>query len=212
MEDPNPPPNLSLTGPLAQRRQQTLSTRTIHRSQLSPPQSPTITTNPNAPLPQAISRATQISLSASPTSSPSTSPGQAAYRQTQVFYNQMHLRLNHLRVGLIQDLQNRDRCRRYNPSRSQTRETFTSLFEKRQEIAMLQERIASMVQGIQDLGSENEDAAWWDAASLGCVGEEEAAAEEAGEWIRENRLTDQEVNEAIAEAWREVYPERELGW
>ncbi|KAK0516866.1 hypothetical protein JMJ35_000021 [Cladonia borealis] len=210
MEDPNPPHNLSLTGLLAQRRQQTLSTRTIHRSQLSPPQSPTITTNPNAPFPQAISRATQISPSASPTSSPSTSPGQAAYRQTQVFYNQMHLRLNTLRSELIQEFQNRDRCRRNNPSRSQTRETLASLFEKRQEIAMLQERIASMAQSIQDL-DENVDG-MSDAASLGCVTEEEAAAEEAGEWIRENRLTNEEVREAIAEAWREVYPERKSGW
>lgn len=56
----------------------------------------------------------------------------------------------------------------------------------------------------------NEETNEADAASLGGEGEEEAAAE-AEERIR-GRLTDREVYEAIAEAWRGVYPERELFW
>ena len=87
-----------------------------------------------------------------------------------------------------------------------------SLFEKRQEIAWLQERITSMAQGIQDLNeNEAEDQIWY-GADLGGVSEEEAMAE-AEEWVRStSRLTNQEVNEAVTEAWREVYPERELAW
>ena len=208
---PKPPPNLSLTGTLAQRRQQNLSGRMAKRSQLSPPQSPNIANNVAAPLPQNIPHTTQVSPSASPTSTPSTSPGQLAYHQSQTFYNQMHLRLNVLKTELITELQNRER-RRNNLSRSQRREISASLFEKRQEIAWLQERIASMAQGIQDLiENEGEDEIWY-GADLGGVTEEEAIAE-AEEWVcSTSRLTNQEVNEAVAEAWREVYPERELDW
>ena len=208
---PKPPPNLSLTGTLAQRRQQNISGRMAKRSQLSPPQSPNIAHNLAAPLPQNIPHATQISPSASPTSTPSTSPGQLAYHQSQTFYNQMHLQLNNLKVELITELQNREHCRN-NPSRSQRREISASLFEKRQEIAWLQERVASMAQGIQDINKNESQDGMWDAASLGEVTEEEAIAE-AEEWVRStSRLTNEEVNEAIAEAWREAYPERELGW
>ena len=208
---PKPPPNLSVTGPLAQRRQQNLSGRMAKRSQLSPPQSPNLATNLAARLPQNIPHATQISPSASPTSSPSTSPGQLAYHQSQTFYNQMHLRLNVLKSELFTELENREH-RRNNPSWSQRREMSASLFEKRQEIAWLQERITSMAQGIQDLNeNEAEDQIWY-GADLGGVSEEEAMAE-AEEWVRStSRLTNQEVNEAVTEAWREVYPERELGW
>lgn len=123
----------------------------------------------------------------------------------------MHLRLNVLKSELFTELENREH-RRNNPSRSQRREMSASLFEKRQEIAWLQERIASMAQGIQDLNENEGEDQMWDPASLGEVSEEEAIAE-AEEWVRSmSRLTNQEVNEAIAEAWREVYPERELGW
>ena len=46
----------------------------------------------------------------------------------------------------------------------------------------------------------------------GGVDDDEAAAgsSEAEEWSRGGRLSDDEINEAVAEAWREVYPELEL--
>ena len=204
---PNPLPNLSPTGRLAQRRHRSLETRLIQRSLLSPPQSPNFSTTLIAPLPQNISRAAQISQSASPTSSPSTSPGQLAYRQSQVLYNQMHLRLNLLTLEITKETQNRERCHRS----PQPRDALVSSLEKQQEIAALQERIASMVQAIRDL-SEGEDGVWGEA-SLEWDGEDEAGAgsAEPEEWIP-GRLTNMEVNEAIAEAWREVYPEIEMGW
>ena len=210
----NPLPNLSLTGHLAQRRQRNLGTRMLKRCLLSPPQSLNFFTNLNANFPQDIPRATQTSPSASPTSSPTTtpplnprSPGQLAYRQSQVLYNQMQLRLNLLIIELEEETQRRGRCH----TSPQPREPLVSLLEKQQEIAALQERIGSMVQAIQDL-SEGEDG-MWGGASLQWDGEEEAAAgsPELEEWIRD-RLTNMEVNEAVAEAWREVYPEMELGW
>ena len=68
-----------------------------------------------------------------------------------------------------------------------------------------------MAQAIQDL-REGEDGVWGEAR-LEWGREDEAAAgsSEPEECIR-GRLTNVEVNEAIAEAWREVYPEIELGW
>ena len=209
-----PLPNLSPSGHLAQRRHRSLETRMIQRSFLSPPQSPNFPTNLNAPLPQNIPCAAQISPSASPISSPATtpastpcSPGQLAYRQSQVLYNQTHLRLNNLILESTKETRNRERCHKS----PQPCDALVSFLEKKQEIAALQERIASMIQAIRDLG-EGEDGVWGEA-SLEWGGEDEAAAgpPETRERIR-GRLTNRQINEAVAEAWREVYPERELGW
>ncbi len=122
----------------------------------------------------------------------------------------MHVRLNLLIIELNKETQKRGRCRK-NPSRPQPRDPLVSFLEKQQEIAALQERIVSMAQAIQDL-SEGVDGVCGEA-NLELGGEDEAAAgsSELEEWVG-GRLTNVEVNEAIAEAWREVFPEMELGW
>ena len=119
----------------------------------------------------------------------------------------MHLRLNILILESTKETQNRERCRKS----PQPRDALASFLGKQQEIAALQERIASMVQAIRDL-CEGEDGVWGEA-SLEWDGEDEAAAgpPETGERIR-GGLTNVEINEAVAEAWREVYPEMEMGW
>ncbi len=118
----------------------------------------------------------------------------------------MHLRLNLLLLESATESQKRGRCGGSSP----TRDPLVSFLEKQLEIVALQERIASMVQAIQDL-SESEYGVRGEA-SLELDREDEAAAEspELEEWIRVS-LTNMEVNEAVAEAWREVYPEMELG-
>ena len=80
-------------------------------------------------------------------------------------------------------------------------------------MASLQERIATIGQGIRDL-SEGEDGVWGPAAGLDMDGEEAAAAgsSEVEESSSGGRLSGEEVNEAVAEAWNDVYPELELCW
>ena len=122
----------------------------------------------------------------------------------------MHLRLTLLIIELTEETR-----RHRNHNTPQPRDPLVSILEKEQEIAALLERLDAIAQGVQDL-SEGEDGVWGPAAGLemdgeGGVDDDEAAAgsSEAEEWSS-GRLSDDEINEAVAEAWREVYPELEL--
>ena len=197
----NPLPNLSLTGLLAQHRQQNLEFRMLQRSR-----------GPGS-LPQAIPRPTHTSPSTTPTSTASTTPNQQAYHHSNALYSRMHLRLTLLIIELTEETR-----RHRNHNTPQPRDPLVSIFEKEQEIAALLERLDAIAHGVQDL-SEGEDGVWGPAAGLEMDGDgredgdddDEAAAgsSEAEEWSS-GRLSDDEVDEAVAEAWREVYSELEL--
>ena len=122
----------------------------------------------------------------------------------------MHLRLNLLIVELTEEIR-----RHRNRNTHQPRDPLVSIFEKEQEIASLLERLDAIAQGVQDL-SEGEDGVWGPAAGLGMDGEDgeddetAAGSSEVEELSSGGRLSDEEVNEAITEAWTDVYPELEL--
>ena len=218
----NPLPNLSLTGLLAQHRQRNLELRMLQRSRgqslLSPLQ-------PAGSLPKDIPRPTHISPSASPTTSlssstrnstASTTPNQQAYHHSLALHAQTHLRVNLLIIELTEETR-RYKNHNTNPSQPQPRDLLVSIFEKKQEIAALLERIDAIAQDVQDL-SEGEDGVWGSAAGLEMHGEDgegndevaAARSSEVEESSSGSRLSDEEVNEAVAEAWRDVYPELEL--
>lgn len=123
----------------------------------------------------------------------------------------MHLRLNLLHMELTEEMR---RHRNHNTT-PQVRDPLVSIHETRREIAALQERLDAIAQGVQDLG-EVEDGVW--GYSTHFEGEvydedEEAAAatgSDAGEVGSGSRLSNEEVNEVVAEAWRDVYPESGL--
>ena len=215
----NPLPNLSLTGLLAQHRQRNLQSRMINRSNWQHPLPSPGSLVQDTPRPTQTSPSTTPTSSSSPSTAPASapcSPGQLTYHHSNALYAQTHLRLNLLIIELTEETR---RYRNHNttPSRPQLRDPVISIFEKEQEIAALLERLDAIAQGVQDL-SEGEDGVWgYSTSSEGDGGEDDEAAAAAGslepepeEWISEGRLSDEEVNEAVAEAWRDVYPELEL--
>ena len=123
----------------------------------------------------------------------------------------MHLRLNLLTLELTEEMR---RHGNHNTT-PQPRDPRVSIREKNREIAALQERLDAIAQGVRDLG-EMEDGVWGYSTSLEreVYDEDEEAAAVASSEPQQgssgSRLSAEEVNEVVAEAWRDVYPESEL--
>ena len=124
----------------------------------------------------------------------------------------MNLRLNLLVTELTEEM----RQHRNHTTAPQPRDPLVSIREKHLEIAALQGRLDAIAQGVRDLG-ELEDGVWTYPTGLEEEVYDEDEEEAAAAWSLEvvqgssvSMLSAEEVNEVVAEAWRDVYPESEL--